>query len=169
MNTYHANPFFHCSNQLVLGSSVMNRSFFERAERFHYRSGLKKQGVCVAFSRGPIKGFDQAMKYCRKQGVYPRVIKDMKPEQVLDVFEQCRKFVFLPRALEPAGRMPVEARLLGCEVVVNRHVGVAGEEWWHQSDSEALKFVRETATRFWKQVGALINREGSSYVSQDQV
>ena len=151
---YHQNPFFHCSRELVLGSPVMNRSFFERIERFHARSG-KKEGVCVAFARGPSKGFDQAIKYCRSRGIRPRIIRDMKPDQALDVFERSSQFVFLPQAPEAAGRMAVEARLLGCDVVVNRYVGVAGEDWWHQSDSQALKYVQGAAARFWKLVQSL--------------
>ena len=160
MATYHTNTFFRCSNELVVGSSVMNRAFLKRVERLATRSDIRKQGTCVAFSRGPSKGFEQAMKYCRNQGVTPRIIKDMRPEQVLDVFEQSQRFIFLPLSLEAAGRMPVEARLLGCEVVANQHVGVAGESWWNEDDRQALEFVKETPRRFWHQVLHLIENKG---------
>ncbi|MCK4837106.1 MAG: hypothetical protein KAT17_10720 [Candidatus Aminicenantes bacterium] len=152
MATYHTNPFFSCSNKLVLGSSVMNRAFFKRVDQLPACPDIRKQGTCVAFSRGPIKGFKRAMKYCRDHGITPRIIKDLRPDQILDIFEQSRRFVFLPLALEPAGRMPVEARLLGCEVVVNQYVGVAGEAWWNGDDDQALEFVKDTPARFWRQV-----------------
>jgi hypothetical protein len=46
--------------------------------------------------------------------------------------------------------MPVEARFLGCEVVVNANVGVAGEPWWGSDDETALDFVRRGPGRFWQ-------------------
>jgi hypothetical protein len=80
---------------------------------------------------------------------------DLSPAQVLDVLARVRTFVYLPRGLEPAGRMPVEARLLGCEVVVNEHVGVCGESWWTGDEQHAFDFVRGAPRRFWELVAEL--------------
>ena len=48
--------------------------------------------------------------------------------------------------------MPVEARFLGCEVVVNRHVGVTGETWWRLPDAQALEVLKDAGPRFWRLV-----------------
>lgn len=162
MAVFHRNPFFSCSREMVLGGSAMDKSFFERVKRFQSTSSRRKKGTCIAYSRGPIKGFKPAMKYCQGNGIDPIIIKDMKPDQVLNTFEGASQFVFLPQALEPAGRMPVEARFLGCEVVVNSQVGVAGEAWWNLNDVQALKMVRAIPERFWHLVEHLFVRRAES-------
>jgi hypothetical protein len=81
--------------------------------------------------------------------------------EVLDLMQRSARFVFLPAQLEPAGRMPVEARFLGCEVVTNRHVGVSGEAWWHLPDSRALEALRDAGPRFWRIVQQLWEMKAS--------
>jgi len=156
MVVFHRNPFFSCSRELVLGGSAMDEMFFERVKRFQKNIGNRKAGTCIVYSRGPIKGYKQALEYCRKKGIDPIILMDLKPDEILDQFERAKQFVFLPLALEPAGRMPLEARFLGCEVLVNKHVGVAGESWWKLGDSQAFDIAREIPNRFWKLVEQLL-------------
>jgi hypothetical protein len=137
----------------------MKRSFFKRVEKNNSRKDTKKKGTCVSYAQGPIKGFERAMEYCESRGIKPKIIKDLQPEEVLEVFEKTSQFVFLPEALEPAGRMPVEARFMGCTVVVNECVGVAGEPWWNLDDESALKFVQDIPDRFWRLVKHIFDRK----------
>jgi hypothetical protein len=51
--------------------------------------------------------------------------------------------------------MVVEARLLGCEVVVNDHVGVSGESWWNLPQELAVEFLKDAPNRFWRLVEEL--------------
>jgi hypothetical protein len=46
----------------------------------------------------------------------------------------------------------VEARFLGCEVVSNERLGVAGEPWWNEPDEVGLEVLRSAAERFWAMV-----------------
>lgn len=156
MAVFHRNPFFSCSREFVLGGSAMDKMFFKRVKRFHDNKSDRKAGTCIAYSRGPIKGYKQALEYCQKKGLDPIILMDLKPDEILDQFERTKQFVFLPLALEPAGRMPLEARFLGCEVLVNKHVGVAGENWWKLDDSQALDIARDIPNRFWKLVEQLL-------------
>ncbi len=52
--------------------------------------------------------------------------------------------------------MVVEARLLGCDVVLNEHVGVAGEPFWTADRAGALEFLLGGPKRFWKLVEELL-------------
>jgi hypothetical protein len=156
VSVYHRNPFFRAPTLRVLGSSVFDRAFFERVERVG-RSGLGtgRDGTCILQSVHRIKGTRQARSYCRARGIDPVVIRNLHPAAVLDLLQASRRFVFLPTHLEPAGRMPVEARFLGCEVVVNDNVGVTAEAWWRLPDAEALEVLRDAGPRFWRLVAEL--------------
>ncbi len=153
---YGRNPFFKAKNIEFLGSSAFNRSFFDRVEKFREKS-VTKNGTAVFYSPHAVKGYKQSREYCVENSIIPEEIFDKTPDEVLDVFEHSEKFVYLPAGIEWAGRMPVEARFLGCKVIVNDNVGVTGETWWDTNDDEALEFVRDTAERFWRIVEKISN------------
>jgi hypothetical protein len=156
LSVYRLNPFFRPPAIRVLGSSAFGQHFFDRVARVRNESPRRdRQGTCIAYSAHRIKGYPAALSYCRERGIEPQVVRNLGPMEVLDLLQRCRSFVFLPTQMEPAGRMPVEARFLGCEVVTNRHVGVAGESWWHLPDTQALDVLRDAGPRFWRLVQQL--------------
>ena len=152
---FRRNPFWYTPHEAILGCSLFNRAFFERVDNTESNERI---GWWVTGSPSVIKGSKEARSYCETKGVEPRVFDDMQPDAVLDALESAQKFVYLPIGLEPAGRMPVEARFLGAEVIVNHHVGVTGESWWRLPDDQALEFLRDAPARFWRIVDSLRNR-----------
>ncbi|MEN8154152.1 MAG: hypothetical protein ABFR75_09015 [Acidobacteriota bacterium] len=146
---YKKNPFFNKKRKEFLGSSAFNRSYFERVEKFR-KGNTGKSGTAIFYSPHIFKGYKQSKDYCLKSGIDPIEIYDKTPDEVLDIFEKAEQFVYLPVGTEGAGRMPVEARFLGCKVIVNENVGVAGEKWWGMDEEEAYKFVKDTPDRFWR-------------------
>ncbi len=155
LDNYRRNPFFRARRPLVLGTSLMDREFFERVERLRRAPRRRDISRAVVYSTSDFKGFDPARGYCREQGREPFVIRDLKPQEVLDVLERTQRFVYLPRGREAAGRMVLEARFLGCEVVANENVSVCGESWWNLEDEQALEVVRDGPNRFWRLVERL--------------
>ena len=150
---YRNNPFFACGPSRVLGSSLFEVASLERAQR---RSGAERAGTCVFESPHRIKGFQQAVGYCRERGIEPARIRGLVPDDVLSLFAGSERFVYLPIGPEWAGRMVVEARLLGCEVVLNDNVGVSGEPFWGGSRELAFDFVADGPQRFWRLVEELL-------------
>ncbi len=153
---YRSNPFVRLPRFAVLGCSVMGSEFFAAVERYRAAGSPKGRGTCVLYSNHPTKGYEEALAYCRKQGIEPRVIRDLTPLQVLDEFIAAERLVFLPQWPEPASRVALEARFLGCEVVSSDALGVAGESWWNAHDALALKFVQHAADRFWYLVETML-------------
>ncbi|MFP4597333.1 MAG: hypothetical protein ACLFVJ_03715 [Persicimonas sp.] len=159
LGVYRANPFFEPQRTAVLGSSLMNDAFFERVERARENPTERDIDWAVVHSRNAIKGTENALAYCSERGVEPFVIQNLEPEEVLDVLERTRRFVYLPIGLEPAGRMLLEARFLGAEVVSNPNAGVAGESWWNLQDGQALEVLRDAPYRFWRIIEAWMSQE----------
>jgi hypothetical protein len=147
---YRANASFACHATHVLGSSLFDARLLERRE-----SALERSGTCLFASPHAIKGHRQALEYCRHRGIGPTEIKNLTPSAVLDLFARSERFVNLPIGPEWAGRMVVEARLLGCEVVANDLVGVTGEPFWGESREQALAFLLDGPARFWRLVEQL--------------
>ena len=151
-DAFHANPFFDDSRSVILGCSLFSTAFFERVEKV---DSPARRGTVIYGSRDRLKGYRESFEYCMNHGYSPLVIRNMLPREVLEVFEGAERFVYLPTAVEAAGRMPVEARFLGCEVICNENVGVASEPWWRWPDEDALAYVRDAPLRFWREVLSL--------------
>lgn len=156
---YDENPFFDCARDAVLGSSLFSEQFFDRVEARRREPSGNRRGTAVVYSPNAIKGFAPSRRWALDRGREVREIKNEPPERVLETFAGCASLVYLPIGLEPAGRLPVEARLLGCEVVVNEHVGVAGEPFWRGTGDDALAWLRGGPRRFWQLVEGLASHE----------
>lgn len=152
---YHRNPWYRDRPYRVLGSSVFDK---KTISTFRDRASEQDQNieVAVAYSRHKAKGFEDSLAIARDYSESPFVIKDMTPTDVLGVLRSAKRFVHAPPSPEMAGRLPVEARFLGCKVITNQHVGVALEPWWSLPDDQALAHLSTAAARFWTYVAELV-------------
>lgn len=152
---FEKNPWYGSPRARVLGSSVFSRAILDEFKP-RQASGNRSIEICLSYSAFAEKGFAASMDYARTISKEPFVIKNLTPEEVLQVFRDAKRFVHLPPSPEWAGRLPVEARFMGCEVIANEHVGVVLEPWWSLPDEEALEFLSGAASRFWTFVDELL-------------
>jgi hypothetical protein len=156
---YLANPFYREPPCEILGCSLFGEAFFARVAEAARATAATRRGTWVLHSPNRIKGTERALDYCRARGWDASALRNLAPAEVLDRLAVAERFVYLPGALEPAGRMPVEARALGCEVVVNDNLGVGGEPWWEGERDQALAFLAAAPERFWRLVRKLAEGE----------
>lgn len=149
LERYRRNPFVRLPPQEVLGCSVMGPSFFEAVRKYRERP-IEKRGTVVVHSPRPFKGFAQSLEYCKRHGIEPTIVHDVSPPEMLDALSRAERLVFIPEWYEPASRLAVEAKFLGCEVVSNERLGVAGEPWWSEPDAVGLAVLEGAAQRFWE-------------------
>lgn len=149
LERYRRNPFVRLPPYEVLGCSVMGSEFFESIRKYHDRP-LQKHGTVVVHSSHPFKGFARSLEYCQRHGIEPTIVRDASPSEMLDALSRAERLVFMPEWYEPASRLAVEAKFLGCEVVSNERLGVAGEPWWTQPDEVGLAVLEGAASRFWE-------------------
>ncbi|TXD37781.1 hypothetical protein FRC98_08845 [Lujinxingia vulgaris] len=156
---YAKNPYYKGVPYAVLGSSLMNRDFFDEVDRRRAEGKKEREHrVTVCYSGSASKGFEEARAFCREQGEEPFVIRHLRPDEVLEVLANSRNFVYLPQSFEAAGRLPLEARFLGANVITNRVTGIAREPWWQLDDAAALQHVRRAPERFWEHVARFYQR-----------
>lgn len=158
---YSENPYVQCGRPVVLGCSLMDRRFFSRVDAVRRAPPAARSGTLVLQLAQRYKGTPEALAWCRAQGIEPDLAGNLSPPEVLDRFERASRFVYLPISMEPAGRVLVEARFLGCEIVTNGHAGVTGESWWHLPDAAALEVLRDGPARFWRLIQAALAEEAA--------
>jgi hypothetical protein len=162
---YRTNPFMRLPQHIVLGCSVMGSPFFEAVQKFRQAGSPRGTGTVVIYSGHATKGYQQALDFCHAQGIEPRVVRDASPAQLLAELARAEQLVFLPQWPEPASRLAIEARFLGCNLISNDVLGVAGEAWWHMPDDAAFEVVRDAPARFWRAVEALRSSKGAAKYS----
>ncbi|HMR73784.1 MAG TPA: hypothetical protein PKD61_01690 [Polyangiaceae bacterium] len=152
---FERNPWYPRRPMRVLGCSVFDKATLKKFDAAPV-AGDRPIEICLAFSAFRAKGFAESMAHAKTIADNPYVIRNLPPEEVLDVFRRSKRFVHKPPSPEWAGRLPVEARFLGCQVATNEHVGVALEPWWSLDDEAALRVVSGAAGRFWRFVDELL-------------
>ncbi|HEY6560056.1 MAG TPA: hypothetical protein VI072_22380 [Polyangiaceae bacterium] len=163
LGIYRTSPFVRLPRHAVLGCSVMGPDFFDRVARFKSVGSRPGQGTCVLHSDRATADHEQAVAYCKGNGIEATVVRDQGRDEVAAAFEAAARVVLLPQWPEPSSRVALEARFLGCELVSNEALGVTGESWWHMPDDLAFEFVREAPRRFWTLVSSFLS--GSSYAT----
>lgn len=151
---YSRNPWYRSRPYRVLGSSVFDKATIE-TWRDRDPTVDRRYEAAVSFSKHVSKGFAASLARAHEFTPDPLIIRDLPPREVLTALQESKRFIHTPLSPEWAGRLPVEARFMGCEVITNHRVGVTQEAWWKSPDADALHHVASAATRFWKLVGEL--------------
>ncbi len=149
---YDENRFFNdYGRSAILGSSLFDAEFLDYVD--NVSANVDKKDTLIPGTSTKIKGAKQAESRCKEKGWKFTKVKNFTPKEVWEAMHKAERFVYLPIGLEPAGRMPVEARLLGCEVIVNENVGVAEDPIWKLDDTEFERVLRKQPDYFWTLVG----------------
>jgi hypothetical protein len=115
-------------------------------------------GWAVYKSSTWIKGYEDAIKYCEKNGLTPVELSGLKTVEFLKRLSKCEGLVFLPRGVESCSRIAIEARLLGLDYRFNDNVSVSKEKWFQDLSIEGIvEYLKGQPKVFWNEVGSLIN------------
>jgi len=142
-------------------SSVFNHSTLEK---LHSLKGRDKDiDTCILDSGSWVKGTDLALSYCKEQGIEPFKIKHSYSE-TLDILSRAKKLVYLPAGADTCPRLVIEAKILGCDLVINENVQHSGESWF-ATPEEAEKHLETRTESFWSQIRATNSKRLSGYMT----
>jgi glycosyltransferase involved in cell wall biosynthesis len=133
--------------QTVL-SSVFSQDFFNVVTLL--KSGNSdRQGWIVLGSDSWIKGREQAIKWCKENNKSYEIVWDIPYHDLLSKLASAEGFVYLPLGGDTCPRMVIEAKLLGCEVIVNGNVQHSTENWWQRSPDDVCDYLKDRPRVFW--------------------
>ena len=145
-------PFLRENDSVVL-SSVFDDSFFAYVNAVKQKNeNVERAGWIVLGSQSWIKGYEDAENYCKENNLDYEVVWGLPYDQLLEKLSVSKGFVYLPRGGDTCPRMVIEAKALGCELVLNEHVQHANEEWFNDSDINMLSYLYAARDRFWKAI-----------------
>ena len=147
-------PFLSEKEQLVL-SSVFDDEFFVRIRllREKYKN-TKKNGLYLVYgSSSWIKGTKQAVEYCEKNNLKHKIIGGLSYEALLEELAEAKGIVYTPPGGDSCPRWTIEAKLLGCELILNDNVLQKDEEWMKiDDDLTTSSYLYAARGFFWRQI-----------------
>jgi hypothetical protein len=81
-------------------------------------------------SQSWIKGTADAVQYAKDKNLKYELIKNLTHEQVLEKFSTSKGLIFLPKGGDTCPRLVIEAKLSGCELILNDFVQHKDEKWF---------------------------------------
>lgn len=140
-------------------SSVFSEQTFENINRLNILSSpTKRSGWIVLGSDSWVKGFEAAKKWCEDNKKQYEVVWNLPYEKLLEKLSTAEGFVYLPAGSDTCPRMVIEAKLLGCKLILNENVQHADERWF---DTDMLlsiqQYLSHSPKKFWDKVTAIVN------------
>ena len=138
--------FLDNDNTKVLSSLFDNKvlDYFENLEE------KEKDDIwLIQDSPSWIKGTSDAMEYAEKNNLNYQLIKGLSHQQVLEKMASSKGLIFLPKGGDTCPRLVIEAKLSGCELILNDFVQHKDEKWFTGSKSETLQYLRSRGKEFW--------------------
>ncbi len=156
---YHDLFPFLAERQNCVLSSVFNDAFFIALKQLRKdNEGLERKGWIVLGSNSWVKGKEAAVKYCEENELEYEVVWGLPYAELLDKLAKAKGFVYLPEGGDTCPRMVIEAKLLGCELVLNDHVEHKDELWFDTEDMfDTEAYLYAARDRFWNGITANMN------------
>jgi hypothetical protein len=105
-----------------------------------------------------VKGRTEAIKKAEELGLDYELVWGLKYEDMLKKMASSKGVVYVPPGGDTCPRMIIEAKILGCELILNDNVQHKDEEWFCTRES-ALNYMKNRTKVFWSTIENLWNLE----------
>ena len=109
----------------------------------------KNDKYLILGSKSWIKGTEDCIKYAKNNGLSYEVVSGMPYHELLIKMSVSKGLIFLPLGYDTCPRFVIEAKLLGCDMILNEHVQHK-EENWFTSQQSCYDYMRARGGVFWK-------------------
>ena len=142
-------PFLN-KNNIVL-SSIFSKKTFSDLRKL--KTNKKNNKWIILKSPSWIKGTEKAIAYAEKSNLEYELVWGLTHEDLLKKMASSRGLIFLPLAGDTCPRLVLEAKILGCELILNDDVQHQSEDWFKNQDPAAiLTYLEGRAEFFWRQI-----------------
>ena len=129
---------------------VISSAFAEGDLRFmqSIRDNEKDNKYLILGSSSWIKGTEQCISYAKENNLEFEVISDLQYHELLIKMSTSKGLIFKPLDYDTCPRIVIEAKMLGCELIMNEHVQHKDEEWFATADT-CYQYLKDRPTAFW--------------------
>lgn len=146
-------PFLSQNDSIVLSSVFASETLgVIKILRNMHRSTVRN-GWIVLGSNSWVKGAQAAVDYCTQNSLKFEVVWDLPYTELLEKLSMAEGFVYLPTGYDTCPRMVIEAKLLGCKLILNDNVQHKDEEWFATDDLQQIEeYLYAARGIFWSSI-----------------
>lgn len=141
-------PFLK-KNSYVL-SSVFTDETLTYIQQLNQQVKKKNNKWIILHSQSWIKGLADCVRYARKNNLEYELVSNLTHKDMLKKMAESHGLIFLPKGQDTCPRFVIEAKLLGCELVLNDYVQHKDEEWFVGDD--LIPYLQDRTRIFWNEV-----------------
>ncbi len=124
-----------CNNQITL-NSVFEKTHINYIKNLKDNPELKRSNKFIILkSPSWVKGYDQAFNYCKKNNIEYEEVWNLEYSELLKKLRTSKGLIYLPNGKDTCPRLVIEAKLLGCELILNDNVQHKDEKWFENSNT----------------------------------
>ena len=152
-NIYHTR-FSNLSNtKNIILSSVFSDDTLNSINKLKFESqSQKKSGWIVLGSQSWVKGYENALNWCRTKNINPEIVWGLSYDETLKKIASAEGFVYLPNGGDTCPRMVIEAKMLDCKLIINDHVQHKNEQWFTGENHDMIEHLANAKNVFWNSV-----------------
>jgi glycosyltransferase involved in cell wall biosynthesis len=152
-------PFLIDYDSTVL-SSVFNDAFFDSVNALRAEDIAKSDKWLILNSQSWVKGTELSEKVARDRGLDYELVGGVSYDEMLRKLAGAKGLVFCPAGGDTCPRLVIEAKLLGCDLLLNANVQHAKESWFDTDDiAQVESYLRGAPAAFWRVVGRAMRKE----------
>jgi len=141
--------FLEKSNNIVL-SSVFSESTLDAMENLDISK--KNDKWIILNSSSPVKNSSGTVDYAKDNDMEYELVWGLEHNELLKKLAESKGLLFLPTGEDTCPRLVIEAKILGCEVIMNENVQHRNEEWFQGDRESIISFLRERPSVFWEEI-----------------
>jgi glycosyltransferase involved in cell wall biosynthesis len=151
-------PFIEGGNNHIL-SSVFSDETLDALKEMRSTNIDREDKCIIVGSTSWIKGTQEAEKYCNENNLEFENVWNISHNEMLEKFASSKSFIFLPLGGDTCPRTVIEAKLAGCELILNDNVQHKDEDWFDTTPANVDNYLRTAGNRFWSKIEDSIHRE----------
>ena len=145
-------PFLKNDNNVVLSSTFSE-------ETLDYIDSLdttkKNEKWIILDSPSWVKGVEASKQYAEENNLDYEMVWGLEYNDFLKKMSESKGMIFLPSGGDTCPRMIIEAKLLGCELVLNDNVQHKDEDWFETRET-TREYLKTRSRFFWSSLEDLI-------------
>jgi hypothetical protein len=129
---------------------VLSSVFSAGDLRFIYslRENEKDNKYLILDSESPVKGTSECVNYAQQNNLEYELISNLPYYELLIKLSTSKGLIFMPVASDTCPRLVIEAKMLGCDLILNEHVQHKDEDWFY-SQKSCYKHMDSRPDAFW--------------------
>jgi hypothetical protein len=133
-------------------TEVLSSVFSDGDIRFieSIKDNEKEEKYTILGSQSWIKGTEQTVEYAKQNDLQYEVVSGLPYHEMLIKMSTNKGLLFLPLGGDTCPRFVIEAKMLGCELILNDHVQHKDEKWF-ETEEQCIKYVKDRTSYFWSQ------------------